>query len=440
MAFLVEDFVPERLALKLDPAVDALSPQEPGTIKLAGHYLYGPPAADLAVEGEIVVKPSAKDLPGFAGYRFGLADEQIAPIRKTLSGLPKTNAEGNADVRIELPPLPKTKRQLEADVILKLRESGGRTIERTVSLPVDQHMARIGIKPLFAGNQVKEGEPARFEAILLGADGKTVAAKDLKWQLMRLEHRWQWYSRDGSWNFEPVTHTRRVASGTVDATPDAPAKIEAKIDWGRYRLEVSASDGSGLISSVVFNGGYWADETADSPEVLDVALDKASYRAGETARVKITSRTGGRALIAVLDGGLATTQEVDLPAGGGEVPLRVSEKLEPRRLRHRHALQAAGREIEADAEPCAGPALARRRPGPRTLKIGMTLPEKVKSGANLTVPVKIDGLAAGEEPTSRWQPSTSASSTSPASRRPSPRAGSSARGSSAARSAISMAA
>jgi alpha-2-macroglobulin len=397
VAFLVEDFVPERLALKLDPAVDALSPQEPGTIKLAGHYLYGPPAADLAVEGEIVVKPSAKDLPGFAGYRFGLADEQIAPIRRALSGLPKTNAEGNADVRIELPPLPKTKRQLEADVILKLRESGGRTIERTVSLPVDQHMARIGIKPLFAGNQVKEGEPARFEAILLGADGKTAAAKDLKWQLMRLEHRWQWYSRDGSWNYESVTHTRRVASGTVDAMSDAPAKIEAKIDWGRYRLEVSASDGSGLISSVVFNGGYWADETADSPEVLDVALDKASYRAGETARVKITSRTGGRALIAVLDGGLATTQEVDLPAGGGQVPLRVSDSWSP----GAYVTVMLYRPLDEKLKRMPSRALGLRwlavDQAPRTLKIGMTLPEKVKSGANLTVPVKIDGIAAGDD-------------------------------------------
>src|SRR6185436_200957 len=101
-AFLVEDFVPERLELKLDPAVPALNPQEPGTIKLAGRYLYGPPAAGLAIEGEIAVKLSAKDLPGFAGYRFGLADEQVAPVRKPLEGLPATDAEGKADIAVQL--------------------------------------------------------------------------------------------------------------------------------------------------------------------------------------------------------------------------------------------------------------------------------------------------------------------------------------------------
>ena len=59
-AFLVEDFVPERLELKLEAATKALSPQEQGTIKVAGRYLYGPPAAGLNVEGEISVRASAQ--------------------------------------------------------------------------------------------------------------------------------------------------------------------------------------------------------------------------------------------------------------------------------------------------------------------------------------------------------------------------------------------
>jgi uncharacterized protein YfaS (alpha-2-macroglobulin family) len=47
-AFLVEDFVPERLELKLEPTGEALSTQGPGLIKVAGRYLYGPPAAGPA--------------------------------------------------------------------------------------------------------------------------------------------------------------------------------------------------------------------------------------------------------------------------------------------------------------------------------------------------------------------------------------------------------
>ena len=396
-SFLVEDFVPERLELKLEPATQALSPHEPGTIKLAGRYLYGPPAAALAVEGEIAVKLSTKDAPGFAGYKFGLTDEQVAPVRKPLEGLPATDAEGKADIAVKLPQLPKTSRPLEADVILKLRELGGRTIERTLTLPVDLKTSRVGIKPLFASNQTKDGEPARFEAIVLGPDGRAVDAKGLKWELIRLDQRWQWYSRDGSWNYEPITHSRRIATGTADAAAGAPAKIEANVDWGRYRLEVSTADGSGLISSVVFTAGYYAEEAADSPEMLDVALDKPAYRAGETARVKIATRLSGRALIAVMGSGLASTQEVDVPAGGAEVPIRVRDDWSP----GAYVAVMLYRPMDEKARRMPSRALGLRwlavDQAPRMLSVTLDAPQKVKSGGVLTVPITIAGLAAGEE-------------------------------------------
>ena len=142
-SFLVEDFVPERLELKLEAGTPSLTPQEPGKVKLSGRYLYGPPATGLAIEGEIVVKASKKELPGFAGYAFGLADEQISPVRKPLEALPVTDNEGKADISVQLPALTRTNRPLEADVILKLRESGGRTIERTITLPVDLSLIHI---------------------------------------------------------------------------------------------------------------------------------------------------------------------------------------------------------------------------------------------------------------------------------------------------------
>jgi uncharacterized protein YfaS (alpha-2-macroglobulin family) len=394
-AFLVEDFVPERLELKLEAATKALSPQEQGTVKVAGRYLYGPPAASLAVEGEIAVRASAKDVAGFPGYTFGLADEQISPVRKPLGKLAATDAGGKSEILVELPQLPKTTRPLEADVIVRLRESGGRTIERSVSLPVDMKVARIGIKPLFRGGQVGESQTAAFEAILVDAAGKAVAAKGLKWELLRLDRRWQWYSRDGSFNYEPITSTRRVGSGTVDATPQTPARIEARVDWGRYRLEVS--DAAGVISSTVFNAGYWADESADSPEVLDVALDKPGYRPGDVARVKITSRMAGRALVAVLGSDLLATQEVDLPAGGGEVTMRVAESWAP----GAYVTVMLYRSMDEKAKRMPSRALGLRwlamDQATRALSVRMDLPEKVKSGGLLAVPVKIGGLEPGED-------------------------------------------
>jgi len=394
VAFLVEDFVPERLELKLEAATSALSPEQPGIIKVAGRYLYGPPAAGLSVEGDLTVRASPREVPGFPGFKFGLADEQISPVRKALDKLPATSADGTAEVAVELPALAKTGRPLEADVIIRLKESGGRTIERTVTLPVDMKRPRIGIRPLFK-SEVGESETARFEAIVVGADGKAVETKGLKWELLRLERRWQWFTRDGTWAYDMVTGTRRVASGSVDAGPAAPAKIEARLDWGRYRLEVS--DGSGLVSSVVFNAGYWAEESADSPEVLDVALDKPAYRPGDTARVKITTRTAGWALVLVLNSGLVTTQEVDLPTGGAEVPIKVGDAWNP----GAYVAVIQYRPLDEQAKRMPSRAVGLRwlaiDQQPHTIGLKLEVPDKVKSGGMLAVPVKLTGLAPGEE-------------------------------------------
>ena len=143
-AFLVEDFVPERLDLKLTPAVSALVPEVPGIIKVAGRYLYGPPAANLAAEGEIVVKAAAigRDVPGLAGYRFGNAEEKITAVRKSLDQIPPTNEKGELPLEVLLPPIPRTVQPLVAEVLVRLREPGGRAIERKVSIPVDPRLPR----------------------------------------------------------------------------------------------------------------------------------------------------------------------------------------------------------------------------------------------------------------------------------------------------------
>jgi alpha-2-macroglobulin len=396
VSFLVEDFVPERLELKLEPVSKSIAPEEPAIVKLTSRYLYGPPAANLAVEGEIVVKPSTRDIEGYAGYHFGRIDEKLTVVRKPLDATPSTGADGRVDVALLLPAIARTTRPLEADILLRLREPGGRTIERTVTLPVDPKSARIGIKPLFKGDEVPEGEVAKFEVIKLDTDGKRASDPALTWTIFRLDQNWQWYSRDGQWTYEAVTLTRKLASGTVATTADLAAAIETKADWGRYRLEVSSADGS-VWSSVNFRAGWYGEEGADSPEFLEVALDKPSYKAGDTAKLKVVSKTGGKALVTILSSGLVSHRQVEVPKGGGEIPVEVGEGWGA----GAYVATVLYRPIDIQAKRMPGRALGIRwlalDQADRTLKVGISAPDKVKSAAKLTIPVKLDGLKAGEE-------------------------------------------
>ncbi|MFN3868558.1 MAG: MG2 domain-containing protein [Hyphomicrobiaceae bacterium] len=398
-SFLVEDFMPERLDMTLKAPTTALKSDAPVIVDAEGKYLYGPPAAGLALEGEIVVKPVAGDIAGYPGYRFGLADETIAPVRAPLEGLPEMDEQGRAAIEIKLPQIPDTVKPLEAQLLIKLKEPGGRGIERSATVPVASSKPRIGIKPLFKANELGEdGGKVAFDVVHLDADDKRTAAGAVNWQLMRLETNWQWYSRDGSWTYDAVTFTRKVASGTIDITADEPAKIAAEVGYGRYRLDVTTSGETSTQSSVAFNAGWFAStENPDSPEVLDVALDKASYKPGETAKLRIASKHGGTALINVLGNGLVESREVELAKGGGEVSLTVGDDWGAGVYVTAMLYRPMDEALKRMPGRALGLAWLGLDQGSRTLSIALDSADKIKGGATYTVPLTIGGLATGEE-------------------------------------------
>lgn len=394
-AFLVEDFVPERLALKLTAASDFIAPGRPGKISVSGKYLYGPPASDLAIDGDVIVKPSAAGLKVFPGYHFGLADEQVTPTRGEISNAGRTAKDGTSLVNVQLPKIRRTARPLVADIIVRLKEPGGRAIERSVSMPVRGEQPRLGIKPLFDSN-IGEGEAAGFELIAIDGDNRQIAMSDLSWELVRLERSWQWYKRDGRWAYEAVTYPRKVAAGRFNALANEPVRITNNVDWGRYRLDVQRLDGSPLASSYFFNAGWYATDDIDSPEMLAVALDKPNYKAGETAKLKISTRSGGTVMIAILSDGLASVRDIQIEAGDSEVDIPVNKDWGAGAYVVATLYRSLGETSKRMPGRALGIAWLGIDPGERTLKVGMAVPSKVRSGTKLTVPLQIEGLTGAE--------------------------------------------
>ena len=394
--FLVEDFVPERMELSLDPEGKSVASDRAARIRLDGRYLYGAPAADLAVEGDVTLRPLTGDLEGFAGYRFGLADEKVTPVRRPLLELPRTDADGKARLAVPLPPVPETTRPLEAQVAIRLREPGGRAVTKTVALTVARTSPLIGIRPAFKDDHVGEGGTAGFDVLTLGPDGKQSAQAGLNWQLFKIDRRFQWYQQNGTWRFEPITYTERVLDGTVDTKADGPVRIEAPVQFGRYRLEVASSRPGGPASSVEFTAGWYSASAAETPDFLDIALDKPAYSPGETARVTLTPRAPGKALVAVVDQGVIDMKAVDVTGGTATVAFEVSEAWRPGA--YVTAMLYRPMDVAAKRMPrrSVGVAWLGLDRSARELGLKLDLPEKTEPRRDLEVPIEVSGLKPGE--------------------------------------------
>ena len=396
-AFLVEDYVPERLEVTLTPKVEALQPGQPAPIDLTARYLYGAAGSDLAVTGEVsVAAASSSGIKGLEGYTVGLSDESFDTSTAEIEQASTTDAGGRASLTVPVQDAA-APRPTEARITLRVAETGGRAVERSVTLPILPKGPVVAVRKNFDG-KLGEGMQAAFDVVLADPKGARLAGRNVAWSLYKVEQRYQWYNSDGRWSYESVKRARRVADGRLDVAAQAPARISAPVEWGTYRLDVSAADlGATAQTSLTFNVGWSGDQTADAPDLLDMTLDKAGYRAGETMRLRLNPRFKGKATLAVVSDRVHDVRVVDVAASGTDVEVPVRAEWGPGAyivaLAHRPLDQAARRmpgrslgtawfEIDRDA---------------RTLSVNLNAPDKIRPRGSLTLPIKVEGLSPGEE-------------------------------------------
>jgi uncharacterized protein YfaS (alpha-2-macroglobulin family) len=394
--FMVEDYVPDRIEFSLTSAAKDISRNAPARVSVEGKFLYGAPASKLDLSGEVTVGV-AKERAGFSGYAFGLADDEVTAERDELEDLPTTDASGKASFPVKLDELPASTRPLEAQITVRMAESGGRAVERKLTLPVTPDSPMIGIKPLFSGRSLADGANAEFDIVMAAPDGKTLARPALRYDLLKVETSYQWYRQNGQWGYEPIKRTERVANGTVDAAADKPARLSLPVKWGRYRLEVSTGEPNGAITSVAFDAGFYADASADTPDLLEVALDKPDYKPGETMNVAVTARTAGRLTVNVFTDRLVASQSQDVKPGAARVSLNVGRDWGT----GAYMVATLRRPLDAPAQRMPGRAIGVQwfsiDKVAHTLAVDMKLPATIRPNATLNVPIKLVGLSAGEE-------------------------------------------
>lgn len=394
--FQVDDFVPDRIEFDLASTEKQIDLDKPTPVTVDGRFLYGAPAAGLELEGEVNLKPTREN-PAFAGYQFGLADEEATEdMRTPLEGLEPLDEDGKTTFDVNLAEVPSTTQLLNATIAVRVQEAGGRAVERTLVLPVKSETDAIGIKPEFSGD-LAENAVGKFHVILVDANGQRMEKPGLLWKLLRVEQDYQWYRDGTAWKYEPVLSTKQVSTGTVDVTQDG-GEIAISAGWGRYRLEVETAEADGPVSSVEFDFGWYVAATStETPDGLEIALDKEHYAVGETAKLRVSPRFAGEALVTIGSEKLIGTQTATIPATGGEIDILVTEDF------------GAGAYVTAtlyrpgDAQESRMPMRAigikwlTVDPADRKLAVRIDLPEKTLPRQTLNIPVEVAGAGIGEE-------------------------------------------
>ncbi len=396
-SFLVEDFLPERIDFALALPDGAIRLSDAPVLSVDARYLFGAPGAGLAMEGDLRLS-ALSALDAFPGYTFGKYDEPFSSWRDSLYDTAETDEAGQAQVTVTFPDLgPAANRPLEARIAVRLKEGSGRPVERDITRRILPDAPVIGIKPAFTEGTVPQGSDAAFALVAVGPDEKP-AARQVHWTLNRIDTNYQWYSLYGEWNWEVTTTRSRVAEGDAALTPEAPVTVSAPVDWGNYEIVVEATDGAYAASSMEFYAGWYVPaDASETPDTLTVALDRDAYRPGDTAKVRVTPRSDGVALVTVLSNRLIDMKAVPVKAGENLIDLAVTDDWGA----GAYVTVSVIRPLETEAGRAPARALglsyAPVDPGARKLAASFEVAIEADPRGPLPVALKVEGAAEGEQ-------------------------------------------
>ncbi len=395
VSFQVEDFVPTRVRMNLTSEAQVLVPGQTAEVQVNAEYLYGAPAIGLSGDASVSMVSDPMPWEEWREFRFGLAQEsfstRILPIE-----MEPTDDQGHSILGVQLPAVPDSSLPLRAEIRASLFDVGGRPINAILRLPVRRDGVWIGIRPLQTG-RVEEGEPASFEVVALDGEGHRIAAPHLNYELIREWYDLQWFSQGGSWSYRLVVRDQGVGAGTVAVAADAPAQIVERVDYGRYRLEITDPE-TGAATSVRFDSGWWVSpEVSDTPDTLQVTLDRDHYRAGDTAQLHIEPPFAGPVLVVVASDRVLHTLEMDVPAEGAIAEFTVAEDWGP----GAYVLATAFRPV-TEGERAHGPGRAvgvawfGLDMADRTLNVTLDMPQDIRPRQTVTVPVQVANVQPGQ--------------------------------------------
>ncbi len=394
--FQVEDFVPEKLEMTLKAAIEALRPGQANSVLVDGRFLYGAAAADLTVEASLRLQMDWNPYPKWKGYTFGLVTESWRSKQITLKAT-RTDAKGRAVLPVALDGVPETTRPLKAVVRVSLLESGGRALERTISIPVRAKKLVLGMKLANGEGSVPAGVAAKLQVIALNQAGERRAAAGLNYRLVREVYQYYWYFSNGYWRYRVIRRDEPVKKGSLDITAGAPGALTMATQQGRYRIEVR-DKATGAAASVRYYVGWWTPPGRDNvPDKLTVRLDKKRYLAGDTAKVFLRPPFDGVVHLVVATNKILVSRTVKVSRSGTTVDLKVDGSWGPGAYVMATAYRPTNASQKVGPSRAIGLAYVAQDFGKRTLSVKLEGPEMIRPRGKVDLTVRVGNVPAGEK-------------------------------------------
>lgn len=303
-SFLVEEFVPERIGLKVKGEHEAYINKPEAAFNLEAFYLFGPPVVEGEFKASCTLTPAFKKIPKNPDYSTGFYMTELNKAINLDVVTGKTDAKGNASFSCNY------QNQLgkQLPVVYELRaktdveEAGSsRVTSKTATTLVGSTDALVGIKVLD-----KKSTEIKIQGGFFDFKGNAVKrSTNLKARLFRIDQRWNYsydYSGYNNWKVEEIVVPTGIEKNLTVNDAQFEMSFTPPEGWGQWLIRVEDTK-TGYTADL--NTGYlgWYYDSSNlgpavrEPEDLKLEVSKTKLSPGDNFKVLFQAPFAGRLLV-----------------------------------------------------------------------------------------------------------------------------------------------
>jgi uncharacterized protein YfaS (alpha-2-macroglobulin family) len=300
--FRVQEFEPDRMKVQLELAASTIAGWlRPADVKarMTVMHLFGAPAANRRVEGELSLTPLLPRFARYPDYRFQIGDVIKEPYRETLAAL-QTDEKGTAEFNLDLKRF--VGRAYRLNLLGRAYEAeGGRNVAAQNSVIVTDADFLVGVKPDGDLTFVKRASARHAQWLAVNQQLDPVAADKLTLDWVQRKFV-SVLTQQSNGTFKYVSRLKTIVrnSRPVKIASGGSAIPLPTDEPGDFDLVLHDADGT-VLNTVSYSVAGQANlsRSLDKNAELQIQLDKPSYASGDTIEVSIRAPYAGAGLITV---------------------------------------------------------------------------------------------------------------------------------------------
>jgi uncharacterized protein YfaS (alpha-2-macroglobulin family) len=324
----IEEFMPDRLKVGVTIAKQTLTAGEPFDVAIDAAYFTGVPAAKRTYEIMMRLSASSFTASRYPSYHFDVSTGDVDVVR-TIERRDSLDDKGRATQRFVIDSALKNMGQLQARFYVTVFDEAGRPVHR-----FEQRMVRT--QPVFFGlkrtqRYVGTRQPVNIPLIACDYSGALASGK-VRVRIVRNE--WHSMMQDDAGSYSYVTQKRAVtlSDRMMDVSGERSVITFTPTVSGEYEVQVGLSTG-GYVTTMLMAFGYGDTQASSFPVntegFVDIAMDKPSYRPGETANVLFTTPFAGTLIVTIERDGVLEHHTVKTDKRSASLKLQVKDAWTP---------------------------------------------------------------------------------------------------------------